>query len=79
MSNNVNFTFSSEEDRDKFVEHQKEYDNPTLNNSADIKTWYESSSEGYTYHASINQDGINDAATLRQDADLMNGKTEFDR
>lgn len=79
MSNNVNFIFSSEEDRDKFVNHQREYGNPTVKEEADIRTWCESSSDGYTYHASVNQDGINDAATLRQDADLMNGKTEFDK
>lgn len=79
MSSNVNFTFLSEEDRDKFVEHQKKCDNPTLNEAADIRTWYESSFDGCTYHASVNKEGINDAATLRQDADLMNGKIEFDK
>lgn len=75
---NINFTFSSEEDMNKFVTHQKEYGNPTLNNTADLKTWSENSSGGKTYHVSVNKSGINDAVTLRQDADLMNGKTEFD-
>lgn len=78
MSDKVNFTFSSKEDRDKFVNHQTEYGNPTLNENAEVKTWYEQTSNGYTYHASINKDGIDDAKILRQDADLMNGETNFE-
>lgn len=78
MNDRVNFTFSSEEDRDKFVDHLNEYDNNTLNSDARVETSYEWGSDGYTYSASVNRDGIDDAAQLRQSADLMNGKTEFD-
>lgn len=79
MSDKVNFTFTSEEDRDKFLNHQQEYGNPTLNEAADVRSWNESTSRGDTYHVLVNKSGINDAQTLRQDADLMNGKTDFDK
>lgn len=78
MSDRVNFTFSSEEDRDKFVDHLNEYDNNTLNSDARVETSYDWDSDGYKYSASVNLDGIDDASQLRQSADLMNGTTDFD-